>query len=238
MLKPAVGSRSRDVVSIAPLPDALQAKVAALTGCVSGASPVADLNAALAEAGFTDVRVDVKPGSREFIRDWMPGRARRTTSPRPRSRRSSRRTWRAAGRPAARAEEAAAVIQANARGAWAELEGQLRPFVARRLDDAGEVDDVLQDTSEDSSRGRGPARLRAVRALGVPGGAQRARRSRTGARPASSPRRRRRRRTRRRPRPTRRKTPKRTHWPGTWPCSWPRCRRPIARPSRSPSSRA
>jgi RNA polymerase sigma-70 factor, ECF subfamily len=37
------------------------------------------------------------------------------------------------------------VIESNARGAWQELEGQLRPFVARRLGDASDVDDVLQD---------------------------------------------------------------------------------------------
>ena len=73
VLKPGGRLAISDVVSIAPLPDVLQAKVAALTGCVSGASSVAELKAALAEAGFTDVRIDVKPGSREFIRDWMPG---------------------------------------------------------------------------------------------------------------------------------------------------------------------
>jgi RNA polymerase sigma-70 factor (ECF subfamily) len=37
------------------------------------------------------------------------------------------------------------VIRPNAQGAWQELEGQLRPFVARRLGDAIDVDDVLQD---------------------------------------------------------------------------------------------
>lgn len=37
------------------------------------------------------------------------------------------------------------MIQPNARGAWTELESQLRPFVARRLDNASDVDDVLQD---------------------------------------------------------------------------------------------
>jgi RNA polymerase sigma-70 factor (ECF subfamily) len=37
------------------------------------------------------------------------------------------------------------VIQPNARGVWQELEGQLRPFVARRLPEAADVDDVLQD---------------------------------------------------------------------------------------------
>jgi arsenite methyltransferase len=73
VLKPGGRLAISDVVAIAPLPDALQAKVAALTGCISGASPVADLEAALAKAGFAQVRIDVKPGSREFIRDWMPG---------------------------------------------------------------------------------------------------------------------------------------------------------------------
>jgi RNA polymerase sigma-70 factor, ECF subfamily len=37
------------------------------------------------------------------------------------------------------------VIQPNARGAWQQLEGQLRPFVARRLSESADVDDVLQD---------------------------------------------------------------------------------------------
>ncbi len=37
------------------------------------------------------------------------------------------------------------MIQSNARGAWQELEGQLRPFVARRLSEPADVDDVLQD---------------------------------------------------------------------------------------------
>ena len=73
VLKPGGRLAISDVVATAPLPDDLQAKVAALTGCISGASPVADLQAALVKAGFEQVRIDVKPGSREFIRDWMPG---------------------------------------------------------------------------------------------------------------------------------------------------------------------
>ena len=73
VLKPGGRLAISDVVAVAPLPDALQAKVAALTGCISGASPVAELKAALVEAGFTDIEIEVKPGSREFIRDWMPG---------------------------------------------------------------------------------------------------------------------------------------------------------------------
>jgi RNA polymerase sigma-70 factor (ECF subfamily) len=37
------------------------------------------------------------------------------------------------------------LIDANARGAWAEVEKDLRPFVARRVGDPADVGDVLQD---------------------------------------------------------------------------------------------
>lgn len=73
VLKPGGRLAISDVVATAVLPEGLQATVASLTGCVSGASSVDDLRASLSDAGFADVRIDVKPGSREFIRDWMPG---------------------------------------------------------------------------------------------------------------------------------------------------------------------
>ena len=44
-----------------------------MTGCVSGASSADDLRAILLEVGFATVKIDVKPESREFIRDWIPG---------------------------------------------------------------------------------------------------------------------------------------------------------------------
>jgi len=72
-LKPGGRLAISDVVALAPLPDVLQQQVAALTGCISGASPVEELRAALSQAGFVEVDIDVKGESREFIRDWMPG---------------------------------------------------------------------------------------------------------------------------------------------------------------------
>ncbi len=62
-----------DVVTTAELPESLARDVQALTGCVSGAASVTELERILREVGFTDVKVHVKEESREFIRDWMPG---------------------------------------------------------------------------------------------------------------------------------------------------------------------
>jgi len=62
-----------DVVTTAPLPDALARDVMALTGCVAGAASVDTLRALLRAAGFTQIRIEVKPESRAFIRDWLPG---------------------------------------------------------------------------------------------------------------------------------------------------------------------
>ena len=55
------------------LPKSLEEDVAALTGCVSGAARVDELEELLRAAGFENIRVSVKPESREFIRDWIPG---------------------------------------------------------------------------------------------------------------------------------------------------------------------
>ena len=73
VLKPGGRLAISDVVATAALPEALQNDVAALTGCVSGAASVDALRSLLAEAGFTDVRIEVKAQSREFIREWLPG---------------------------------------------------------------------------------------------------------------------------------------------------------------------
>lgn len=61
-----------DVVTTAVLPETLKNQVAALTGCIAGAASVEGIQALLQSAGFNDIRVVVKPESREFIRDWMP----------------------------------------------------------------------------------------------------------------------------------------------------------------------
>ena len=37
------------------------------------------------------------------------------------------------------------MIEAHARGAWAEVEKHLRPFISRRVDDPADVGDILQE---------------------------------------------------------------------------------------------
>lgn len=73
VLKPGGRLAISDVVMLAPLPAALQEDVLALTGCVSGAARVTELEQLLRDAGFERVRVAVKEESRAFIKDWLPG---------------------------------------------------------------------------------------------------------------------------------------------------------------------
>jgi SAM-dependent methyltransferase len=62
-----------DVVAVQDMPPELGQSLEALTGCVSGAAKVADLENMLAAAGFEDVRVVVKPESGAVIAQCMPG---------------------------------------------------------------------------------------------------------------------------------------------------------------------
>jgi SAM-dependent methyltransferase len=48
-----------DMVATAPIPEHIQDDVEMLTGCVAGASPIADIESMLQDAGFADIRVEV-----------------------------------------------------------------------------------------------------------------------------------------------------------------------------------
>jgi arsenite methyltransferase len=73
VLKPGGRIAIADVVNLAPLPERLRDDVAALTGCIAGAADASDLRRILGELGFVDVAVTVRPESRAFIAEWMPG---------------------------------------------------------------------------------------------------------------------------------------------------------------------
>ena len=63
-----------DVVNTAPLPPDLSADPGLLCGCIAGAATVRQIEDWLAAAGFVDIRITVKPGSRELVATWAPGR--------------------------------------------------------------------------------------------------------------------------------------------------------------------
>lgn len=73
VLKPGGRLAISDIVQTGHMPDALKEQVEALVGCVAGAAGVDVLESMLRAAGFEDVTVQVKPESRSFIRQWMPG---------------------------------------------------------------------------------------------------------------------------------------------------------------------
>jgi ubiquinone/menaquinone biosynthesis C-methylase UbiE len=73
VLRPGGRVAISDVVATQPLPPQVAADLAAHAGCIAGATPVEELRSILTLAGFCDVRVVVRPESRVFIRDWIPG---------------------------------------------------------------------------------------------------------------------------------------------------------------------
>ena len=75
VLKPGGRLAIADVVNTAPLPPALAADTALLYGCIAGAATVRQIEDWLAATGFVDIRITIKPGSREFVATWAPGRS-------------------------------------------------------------------------------------------------------------------------------------------------------------------
>jgi len=63
-----------DMVATAPLPDDVKVDWAAYTGCMAGASQIADLERMLRNAGFKEIKIAPKDASRSFIREWLPGK--------------------------------------------------------------------------------------------------------------------------------------------------------------------
>jgi len=73
VLRPGGRLAISDIVALKPLPAAVSGNTEARCSCVGGAALVAEVERMLRDAGFSDVRVDVKPESAEYIRTWFPG---------------------------------------------------------------------------------------------------------------------------------------------------------------------
>jgi SAM-dependent methyltransferase len=74
VLKPGGRIAISDVVNLAPLPAELATDEALLCGCVVGAATSGQIEHWLTAAGFVEIRITVKPESRELVKTWAPGR--------------------------------------------------------------------------------------------------------------------------------------------------------------------
>jgi len=73
VLKPGGRIAVSDVIATADIPEELQNDLELYSSCTLGASTIEKLEAVLARAGFTRIKISPKDESREFIRDWVPG---------------------------------------------------------------------------------------------------------------------------------------------------------------------
>lgn len=74
ILKPSGRLAISDVVATAELPEAMRNDRELFSGCMAGAMNIDELATIMRDAGFSEIRIEPKDESREFIRDWAPGR--------------------------------------------------------------------------------------------------------------------------------------------------------------------
>ncbi len=74
VLKPGGRLAISDIVATQELPEGVRNDLALHSGCVAGATPIDELRRFLGEAGFRNVKIEEKAGSREFVAEWAPGR--------------------------------------------------------------------------------------------------------------------------------------------------------------------
>jgi len=74
VLKPGGRLAISDVVASMELPEEIKNDLALYSGCMAGASQVSELQNILEELGFEKVNISPKDESKDFIKDWAPGR--------------------------------------------------------------------------------------------------------------------------------------------------------------------
>jgi ubiquinone/menaquinone biosynthesis C-methylase UbiE len=74
VLKPGGRIAIADVVNIAPLPAELARDATLLCTCLAGAATTRQIEDWLGAAGFIDIRITIKPGSRALVESWAPCR--------------------------------------------------------------------------------------------------------------------------------------------------------------------
>lgn len=74
VLKPGGRLAISDVVASTELPEEIKNDLALYSGCMAGASLISDLQTILATNGFKNISITPKDESKDFIKDWAPGR--------------------------------------------------------------------------------------------------------------------------------------------------------------------
>jgi SAM-dependent methyltransferase len=74
VLKPGGKLAISDIVLFQPLTDDLKYDTSLYSGCVSGASSIDELTTMLNRSGFEKTQIEPKYKSKEFIKDWVPGK--------------------------------------------------------------------------------------------------------------------------------------------------------------------
>jgi len=74
VLRPGGRLAISDVIATAQLPEDVRNDLALYSSCMGGALTVTELETMLRESGFHNIRIQPKRESREFIREWAPGR--------------------------------------------------------------------------------------------------------------------------------------------------------------------
>ena len=74
VLKPGGRLAISDVVASTELPEEIRNDLALYSGCMAGASQISELQAILEQNGFEQINIAPKDESKDFIKDWAPGR--------------------------------------------------------------------------------------------------------------------------------------------------------------------
>ena len=74
VLKPGGRLAISDVVASTELPDEMKQDLALYSGCMAGASLISELQTILEQCGFEKINIAPKDESKDFIKDWAPGR--------------------------------------------------------------------------------------------------------------------------------------------------------------------
>lgn len=63
-----------DVVASCEMPEEMKNDTELFAGCMAGASLIEELESYMQEAGFKDIKITPKDESKDFIKDWAPGK--------------------------------------------------------------------------------------------------------------------------------------------------------------------